>query len=398
MAPLACSTVARSEPTDPPQSGLQISATFSARVPEYADRGRFWARRLRIPDQYIDDLVQDSLEAMWMHLSELSPEVWLAWFDTAFKNKNKHRRRKHARWKNKEPLYANAAALAVHPATCGPVAVLENRWLVAKVGRIIEGLASELGIVAQGYLLENMSMEEIAASVGVPVNTVRNRWRMAQEAIEEQFNRDRAKERLHLGAVGAFFLFLFARLFARFRRSSAPAEAPRAAHVAIRDAPVLPREPRASGLGLRARWLMLAVIPAVLITYVAINRATRPIMLVATPEPAPITEIKLSTVGLFLPAWAEREVELGVAARTVRRPARSPSASAAARPAASSAPPVHPLLSKAREALRLGHFTEAAAALHDYEIDHPDPTKDALHRSLRIEVELRGLDAAPLIQ
>src|SRR5262245_1841889 len=108
MAAFSSSTLTRTPPFDsPPPSGVQLAASFSARVPDYAERGRFWARRLHIPDQDVEDLVQEVLTVMWEHLPELAPHVWLAWFDTAFQNKNKRRRRNHARWQNNAPLYAN---------------------------------------------------------------------------------------------------------------------------------------------------------------------------------------------------------------------------------------------------------------------------------------------------
>jgi RNA polymerase sigma factor (sigma-70 family) len=402
MSPIA--SLPCPEPPDPcPPSGVQLSAALSATltafVRENFERATFWMMRLRVPEPDAEELVQDALIALYERLcrcDDMSSEAWLAWLHTTLRHKNDDRRRVYARRKRREPLASHRVALRIAPATACPERVVEHRELVAKVQRFTGELAPERREVVERYLFQNEPMAKIAETLGVSVNTIKTRWRLAKEDIEAAFARERAADRFYPDAeICAFLLLLWTRARSLLQSFGSGAGQRRASKAAA------PCEGRSGG-GAPAGLIGLAAV-AVL---VASHTAIRPLHLSESEAEVASAESTLGLVGQRVPAWAEREREAGrgvvvVASAGARARTRgmapakeAASPKPAARPITSGPPPVHAMLSKAREALRRGDFGDAATALRDYETTHRDPNQDDLHRSLRIELTMRILDAA----
>jgi len=373
---------------------VQLSAALDAFVRDNAERARFWVRRLHVPDQDAGDLVQDALVVLCERLDEVTPSAWLPWLRAAVEYKEKQRRRDYARWKQQEPYLTNLVLLTVPPANACPEAVLEDRDLVAKVGRFIDELAPERGEVARRYLLQNEPMGYIAATLGVALDTVKTRWRLAKEDIEAAFVRERAKERLHAGAIVVFLALLWERA-RRLVRGEAMATA-RAPSSALRRTPGT----RRIGTDPSAPWLALAIVGGLLglVTCALDHASDRSLKVSVAQQETESAFATSSLAGQVAPSRSGPEPEASPENQRAVQPASPAVQKVTEEPSLVASPTAHAasdptprmraraLLARAQTYLKQGALSDAAEVLRRYETEHPDNPFPDHHVGLRVDL------------
>lgn len=193
-----------------------------AREQSTRDRVRARARTFRLPSDVAADITQAALIRLWHHRDRVESCRWPAWFHkTVLRDAYRYVRRRELA-KKYEPgiafeLWLNASAPS-------PEHDLHLRECEAELLGLMESLRPERRAVVQLYLLEELPMGDVAAHLGIPEPTARNRWRLAQEDMGAAFQRARAKERF-AAAFAAFWALLVA-LWVRVRGRAAPRFAP----------------------------------------------------------------------------------------------------------------------------------------------------------------------------
>ncbi len=105
-----------------------------------------------------------------------------------------------------------------------PEAELHLQHCETELLRLIDLLRPERRDVVKLYLLDELPMRDVAVQLGIPEDTAKNRWRLAQADMGRAFRRERAKERFLalVAAFIAFFVALWARLVGRGSRRVGP--------------------------------------------------------------------------------------------------------------------------------------------------------------------------------
>ena len=144
------------------------------RLVELIPRLRRYARALTGDRAASDDLVQDTLERAWakLHLYRRGTDL-RAWLFTVMHNVHVNRVRAT---RPTDPLEEEMAELAQRPTQGDALAV---RDLDRAVARLPEEQRAVLLLVA----LEDMSYEEVARTLGIPIGTVMSRLSRAREKL-----------------------------------------------------------------------------------------------------------------------------------------------------------------------------------------------------------------------
>ena len=144
------------------------------RLVELIPRLRRYARALTGDRAASDDLVQDTLERAWakLHLYRRGTDL-RAWLFTVMHNVHVNRVRAT---RATDPLEEEMAELAQRPSQGDALAV---RDLDRALARLPEEQRAVLLLVA----LEDMSYEEVARALGIPIGTVMSRLSRAREKL-----------------------------------------------------------------------------------------------------------------------------------------------------------------------------------------------------------------------
>ena len=141
-------------------------------------RLRRYARALLGDQAAADDLVQDTLERAWsrLHLFRHGSDL-RAWLFTMMHNVYVNKvRAAHAA----DPLDEEMPELAQAPQQ-------DDALVLRDLDRAVSGLPSEQRAVLLLVTLENMSYEEVALTLGIPVGTVMSRLARAREKLRATF-------------------------------------------------------------------------------------------------------------------------------------------------------------------------------------------------------------------
>lgn len=214
-------------PADEPRSGLRAPAdeaiafdesAFQAFVRDQSDgrHVRDWAHALHVPRDVAADMTQDALLGLWRHRARIAAPRWAGWFHKAMLRCAYGYSRARRRAKKHEP--AIAFELFERQETPSPEAQAYLRQCERELLRLIAQLRPERRDVVQLYLIEELPMKETAARLGIPEDTAKSRWRLAQADMGDAFRRERAKERFR--ALAAAFLAFLLSLWSRIRRGS----------------------------------------------------------------------------------------------------------------------------------------------------------------------------------
>jgi len=144
------------------------------RLVELIPRLRRYARALAGDRATADDLVQDTLERAWakLHLYRRGTDL-RAWLFTVMHNVHVNRVRAT---RPTDTLEEEMPELAQRPAQ-------GDALLVRDIGRAIARLPEEQRAVLLLVTLEDMSYEEVARTLGIPIGTVMSRLSRAREKM-----------------------------------------------------------------------------------------------------------------------------------------------------------------------------------------------------------------------
>lgn len=169
--------------------GLRFDAVYD----EWFDFVWRSARRLGVHDASLDDVAQDVFLVVYRRLAEFEGrstlKTWL--FGITLRVVSDWRRTKRRKGGLSELPPEDALACA----RSGPADELER----AESARLLSAMLSELDDDKRTVLvmieLEELTAPEVASLLGVPLNTVYSRLRVAREEFERALARHRAKER-----------------------------------------------------------------------------------------------------------------------------------------------------------------------------------------------------------
>lgn len=168
---------------------MAVRPTFEAVYREHFAFVWRSARRLGVPPGALDDIVQEVFVVVHRRLAcfegRSSLRTWL--FGITLRVARDHRRSAGAR--PHEPLDVDLL-----PAPGGPREALEKAEAVALLYGLLDELDDERREVFVMAELEQITMPEIAATLGLNVNTAYARLRAARQAFEAALARHRARE------------------------------------------------------------------------------------------------------------------------------------------------------------------------------------------------------------
>jgi RNA polymerase sigma-70 factor (ECF subfamily) len=146
-------------------------------------------RRLGVPEAALDDAAQDVFVVAFKRQAEFeersSVKTWL--FGIAY-----NRARELARTARRHPEHELSESVAAPPGTDAEQAAIQSEAL-GLAYRLLDALPSERRAVLVMAEVEDMTAAEIAEIVGVPLNTVYSRLRLARRDFEAALKRERAR-------------------------------------------------------------------------------------------------------------------------------------------------------------------------------------------------------------
>jgi RNA polymerase sigma factor (sigma-70 family) len=159
-------------------------------------------RRLRIPEHTAEELLQECLLRLWQEQATVDRARWEGWMWKAM-----HLRRLHClRAARRAAKFEQRSAYEHHsPHESGqPDVGLYLAQCERDLCALAAGLPAVRREVARLYLLEELPMADVAVQLGIPENTAKDQWRLAQIDMRATWERDRARERSTL-RLAAFF-------------------------------------------------------------------------------------------------------------------------------------------------------------------------------------------------
>jgi RNA polymerase sigma-70 factor (ECF subfamily) len=149
------------------------------------------ARALGVPESACDDVLQDVFLVVHRKLAEFEGRSSLrTWLVRILVHVVSEQRR---RFRRKEG-HAELPEDVRDSRTPGPLEKLARAEAVRVLGRILDALDDDQRTVFVLAELEQLPVPEIAAALGVPMNTVYSRLRLARREYERQVARVRARD------------------------------------------------------------------------------------------------------------------------------------------------------------------------------------------------------------
>ena len=148
-------------------------------------------RRLGIPAADVDDAVQEVILVVARRLADIEEQSERSFvFSTAFRIASDMRRRAERRHE-----VGDALLEGIQSAGLDPEATMESQRLAVLFAQVLEQLSLDLRVVFVLYELEDFTMAEIAATLGVPPGTVASRLRRGREAFERLATKSLGQEK-----------------------------------------------------------------------------------------------------------------------------------------------------------------------------------------------------------
>jgi RNA polymerase sigma-70 factor (ECF subfamily) len=158
-----------------------------------AEHGAFvWRtlRRLGVADAHVEDVAQEVFLVVHRRLADYDARSGMrAWlYGICAKKGSEHRRRA---WLRRERPVADAPETSTEPEQA---AVLQRREAVARLEAILSDLDPKKRDVFVLFELEEMSLAEVAAAVGCPLQTAYSRLQSARALVQASIARLHARE------------------------------------------------------------------------------------------------------------------------------------------------------------------------------------------------------------
>ncbi len=215
-APKTAPSPDRSDPPSPsePPSGVRrcpcLPPHLLAVLASVLDPKRRPGLRVGVSDT--EDILQDTLLLFIEKHEGIQPGAWYAWIYGTLRNRERELLKRRALRSKYHPLLA--AYLQAHtPQHAEADAQLRQREILSALTWLLDQVAPSRRDVAERYLLDAVSLEEIAAETGRPLSTIGSQWRRAKGDMRAAIARERAKldpvfVAVVLAIVSAWYLWL----------------------------------------------------------------------------------------------------------------------------------------------------------------------------------------------
>lgn len=160
----------------------------------FHDQGRFvfrFLRRLGVPDADIDDVVQDVFVVVHRKLPQFDPQSSLrAWvYGICLRSAATYRKRRRSR----QELTTGEEIDAPDESSASPIETLDAQKGREILDGILRALPDDKREIFILYVLEELSMPEVALVLGCPLQTAYSRLYAARKLVEDAIRRTRAQ-------------------------------------------------------------------------------------------------------------------------------------------------------------------------------------------------------------
>lgn len=139
--------------------------------------------RLTGPGPHVEDIVQEAFLAAHVKRNQLAPDTrWRSWLYSVVLNLIQHHRRSYARRTRLEDAVQQHIPTQHQP---GPEELVEQSTNASRVREAMLSIPLEQRAVFALFEFEGLSGGEIANLVGIPVNTVWSRLRLARASFKQ---------------------------------------------------------------------------------------------------------------------------------------------------------------------------------------------------------------------
>lgn len=177
----------------PAEAGLRLPPTFRAVFLEHASYVANSLRRLGVRERDVEDVTHDVFLAVYRHLADYDParpmKPWL--FGFAARTALAHRRRKSY---THEVVGDSIEAVDQAPAADEEIAAQQTRDLVLSA---LQSVAEDRRPVFVLHDIDATSMPDIAAALGIPLNTGYSRLRLARAEFAAAVKRIQTRSLRH---------------------------------------------------------------------------------------------------------------------------------------------------------------------------------------------------------
>jgi RNA polymerase sigma-70 factor (ECF subfamily) len=361
----------RSAVPDPHHGEPFDAAAFAAFATVQIKRVKAWARVFDVPEHIAEDLLQDALICLWQHREIVAASKWPAWMWKATLVRKGRHLRKQSRLRAREGLFA-AELLTESLLRCSPEAAMCQQQDERELLGLVDRLQPCRREVVQLYLLEEQPMDVVAATLGVPLDTAKTRWKLGLRDLRAEYLRAEAKRRfLFMKArvaavvvvVAAWCIAVAARLFGR----GAP-------HAGRRETPGSVTSDRSSDRRRRAAWIAPVALAGLAALAMCMSHVpTRPLQVSEVEDATASAAMLVPSFGVFLTAWAERERERADAALPAPRFGAAAARGAVSHGAvAGEVEGARNFLARASAALQQNDRATARIALDLYKVAYPE--------------------------
>jgi RNA polymerase sigma-70 factor (ECF subfamily) len=149
-----------------------------------------WVRRLGVPESSAEDAAQQSLLVFAQRIGDVEPGREKSFLFGVALRVAQSVRREHRRWGDARE---DDALDQVPDAGPGAEEALDDRRARAMLDAMLDAMPFDLRSVFVLYEIEEMTMADIARTLGVPAGTVASRLRRARETFEALSRRAQAQ-------------------------------------------------------------------------------------------------------------------------------------------------------------------------------------------------------------
>jgi RNA polymerase sigma-70 factor (ECF subfamily) len=178
-----------------PTEGPTATPSFRSVYENYFDFAWSCARRLGVPADAIDDVVQEIFIVVHGRLSTLErPASLRSWiYSVVRRTVSTYHRGRHVRSARETPSdVVEDSASPMQPSPLDLAVLSDELKLLWRLLLELDAPKREVLILAE---IEEMTAPEIAEAVGIPLNTAYSRLRIARQEFNELVARSRAREK-----------------------------------------------------------------------------------------------------------------------------------------------------------------------------------------------------------
>jgi RNA polymerase sigma-70 factor, ECF subfamily len=169
------------------QDGAARLPSFRSVYHDYFDFVWSWTRRLGVPTDALDDVVQEVFVVVHTRLDTLErPESLRSWLYSVVRRtaSTYHRGRRTRSDRESPEPFEEEIANALQPSPLDLAVLSDDLQVLWRLIGTLDPRKRDVFVLAE---LEEMTVPEIAEAIGIPLNTAYSRLRAAREAFNEAF-------------------------------------------------------------------------------------------------------------------------------------------------------------------------------------------------------------------